>query len=395
MKWYEYTIRDAAEELSQGGMWAENEDEVCTKLKRQGGLVLRIREGRQEMQRAGRKWRTAEVVSFSFQMSLLLGAGISIRRITGILAERKHKRIPFAKINESLQRGESLAEVLRQSGFPLIGTVLLQAGEAAGLLGESFRLIHSYFEKEQKWRSDLVAALAYPAFLLIIMTAFFFGAVFFILPSFQEVFASLGTELPWITKLLFQLGTLARAHLYEGSLLLAMLVGLLSWAVRRRGGVKLLHRCLWRSLSGYTWFHCFYYARITRVWAILLDSGLPLTETLRLGRELWMNDFAKAGNDILLEEIRQGQSFQRALAVSGLGTPVLEELVTAGEESGELVNMLRHCSEYYERQMAYYMGRLQQMIEPLTLSLMGAGVAVLVLAVMMPLFDSISAVSKL
>lgn len=391
MKQFTYVVYDEKGVMQEDSLWAESIEEVKLKLVYRGWKIIRIEviKGRKQTKRS---WAYKDVVEFSYRMNLLLEAGISIRRVMQFLSTRPSKQIPYALINESIQQGHPLSQVLERTNFPLIGQALLCAGEAAGTVGQSFQQVKYYYEKQLEWKRQLWSAATYPLFLLALMLIFLGVAIGFIIPSFKKVLLSMNVPLPWITKCLFQIGDFVTNHLalcvMVPILLILGVVGLVS-----RPSIKYwLAKTCWQWGAQHEWFDAFFLTRMTEIWAILLESGVSMTELLRLSEHLWGNAYATELQQVVAQKVKDGASFSKALQSVGLGNEFLWELLLMGEESGSMVDMLLHCSQYYEQLTKRYMYKIQQLMEPLMISLMGIGVAVLVMAVMLPMFNSVTAI---
>lgn len=390
MKQYKYRAFDAKGVIQEDTIWADSSEEIVQKLQYQGCQIIGIIPIKCSAKDLS-KWRYKDIIEFSYRMSLLLEAGISIRRVMQFLSAKPIKHIPYSAINEAVQRGNSLSQVLRSFGFPSIGCALLQAGEAAGTLGYSFKQIKEYYEKQWAWRRQLSGAAAYPVFLLMLMLIFIGVTVTFILPTFKKVFNSMQVPLPFITRILFNFGDLVTAHLY---LCIALSLGLVfgSWCLWHQKDFRLVVlKYIWQHGCGHEWFDCFFLARITKVWAILLESGLTITDTLVLTKSLWGNTYATLLQTQVLDLLSKGTSFANSLEKSNLGNRFLWELITIGEETGDMVDMLNHGATYYDQLTTRYMTKVQQLLEPIMVSLMGIGVAILVIAVMLPMFNAVTA----
>lgn len=390
MKQYNYRAFDAKGVIQEDTIWAESSEEIVQKLQYKGWHIIEVAVIKSSEVNSV-KWRYKDIIEFSYRMSLLLEAGISIRRVMQFLSAKPIKHIPYAVINEAIQRGNPLSKVLTEVGFPNIGCALLQAGEAAGTLAHSFSQIKEYYEKQWAWQRQLSGAAAYPAFLLLLMMIFIGVTVVFILPAFKKVFMSMQVPLPFITKILFSFGDFVTTHV-------TLCIGLLGlfifgiWCIWQQADIRLVVlRYIWQRGSGHEWFDCFYLARITKVWAILLDSGLTITDMLTLTKSLWGNPYATLLQTQVNNLLAKGTTFGDALKKAKLGNEFLWELITIGEETRDMVAMLNHGASYYDRLTSRYMAKLQQLMEPIMVSLMGIGVAILVIAVMLPMFNAVTA----
>lgn len=374
-----------------GTLLGHTMDDVAKQLKREGLIVLKIGEG----VKAGRhRWKVSSVIEFSYKMSLLIESGIPLRRILDLVKGGDAKYIPYDPLYRDIQRGYSLSQSLRRLGFPTVGLALLEAGEAAGNLGITFQIIHEYYEKERKSRQKIISAITYPMFLFTLMVVFFLVTILFILPSFKKVFATMKIDVPIVTKVLFAMGDMASAYWVPLSLGTILFIATISYAYTQGPLGRTVDQWLWRKGQKHQLLSCVYYTNLLKVWALLLDSGISLLDTLTITKGLWINHYGQIQLDNMIKELQKGQSFHKALEVCHIGTPFIWSMVTIGEESGELVNMLTHCSGFYESILNRFISRLERLLEPILLSVMGIFVGVLVISIMYPMFTSISSIGK-
>lgn len=397
MNCFSYKGRDRDGKTLCGTLWGESEEEIKLKLHRQGLLILHlalVEEKKSLFRRKEKRWKEKDVVHFAFQMALMLKAGISLKQIMHIMGQEKKNSIPGKELEASISRGESLYFVLKDTGFPSLGCTLVQAGEVSGLLGDTFEDIHHYYERNQKWKSKLYQALTYPAFVVVLMIVFFLGAVLFILPTFTTIFDALGTELPFMTKLLLAISSFIKE---KGFLLVALFIGI-GWAIfllyRKTSLKQHVHRWLWKAFHDRVWYGFYFYGRLCRVVGLLLKSGIPLMRALTLALPLWGNEYAKILQKEVMIRLENGGGLGKSFQEENLGTPLFIEMLRLGELSGNVDEILLECAQYYELQVEAYMNGIQQVIEPLLLSVVGVFVGLLVLAIMLPLFETISAVSN-
>lgn len=393
MNQYKCKIFNSEGQISESLVWADSEAEAVDRLQQQHFHVMEV----SVPKTAGKvkKWRYKDISEFSYRMALLLQAGVPIRRVMTFLSERPHKRIPYQRIQEAVQRGRLLSDVMRKEGFPAVGCALLAAGEASGTLGDSFDDIRRLYTERAARQQQLRGAMAYPCFLLVLMIVFTGIAVGLILPSFEKVFATMHVPLPMMTSLLFGFGRVVRMHgvlLGVGTSLIVAGV-IYSW---HRPSVRVRRQTWWWHYgAGKEWFDCFYWGRMARIWALLLDGGLSIRDVLVLTEPLYGNVKAASLQHQVKERIEKGESLTKAMTDCGLGNAFLLEMLTVGEETGEMVTMLTHCADYYDRLAAVYLKKWERLMEPMMISFMGIGVAVLVMAVMIPLFNSISAIQNI
>lgn len=339
-----------------------------------------------------KQWKTAHMIHFAYRLHMLLGAGISLRKALDMMVNTKGSTIPYEEIREDVGRGMALSKSLAKYHCPVIVTTILEAGEASGTLVESLGMIQSMYEEEHRLRQQLVSAITYPSFLVVLMMVFVGVAVGFILPQFKSVFESMQIELPPLTAALFSGGTwLQQKGVY---LLVGVLVlGLGLWKLYQRDSVKFsVHRKVWLCMARREWLMAYTMVRMCQIWKLLLQSGIPLLQLLDMTESLWGNRWASTLQQEVKTRISQGYGFTDSLEQVQLGTSFVWDLLRIGEETGDLESMLDQGHGYYKGILERTVKRGEQLLEPIILSIMGSIIALLVVAVMLPMFNSISAI---
>ena len=389
MKEFTYRVKAEDGSVKDGTVWAESKEEALARLHSQFDLILSLGESSTSSRGANHKWKAKQVILLAYQMELLLSAGLPLRRILELLSRKKGK-IPYESLAAAIQRGESLSEGLKNLGYPPLAIALIEAGEAAGTLEASFGLIKVYYERQEKYRKKVLGMISYPIFLTVLMVAFFLVTMLVIVPNFKQVFSSMHVAVPLMTQVLFTLSDGLRHYYGQISLVVIALIGGFIACLRQKPVRQAIDRWLWKEGRRWEWLTAIQYMNLLHVWAILLDSGISLIEALQLTGNLWNNSYAKGQSLHMLDTLRQGQSFSQGLKDSDLGTSFIWDMVTIGEESGEMVAMMKHCSHYYEQVLEAHMQVVERLMEPVLLSVMGIGVGILVSAVMVPLFNAVS-----
>ncbi len=369
--------------------WAETKETLAKRLQLQGLIILSI-----ELVKGTHKfnncWTDKEIISFSYQMELLFNAGLPLRRIMELLI-KKTSKIPYGSIKASIERGQSLAQVLEEHGLSALAVAIITAGEASGTLGTSFSLIKQFYEKRLLYRKKIVRTMIYPAFLLVLMIVFFLVTMFVILPNFRQVFITMHVELPWMTKLLFALSDILKEHYMIIMFSFCICCLGVTFLYRQKYIKYRVHKYIWNRGISLDWLAGIQYMSLLQIWSILLDSGISIIDSVKITQGLWLNCYGKVQSDALIEDLKSGHSFQSSLKDNHIGTPFIWDIVIVGEESGELVTMLAHCANYYETILDSYIKTLERLLEPILLSIMGLGIGILVATIMVPIFNSVSA----
>ena len=386
MEAYEYVVKDKNNETIKGLIWADSEQEVGTRLKRDGYKIYKIT---LQVNKKKHKWNHAMVVDVTYQLGLLIESGVPLRRALQLLCQGK-RGLLYTALYESIERGQTLSQALRSEGCPAIALALLESGEAAGTLGESLQYISRHYDWERQVRQKVISAISYPLFLLVLMNIFFLVTILFIVPSFEKVFTTMHITLPVMTRALFALGQGLKNHPIVVVILHCVGLGAMIFAYHQQSIKRKVHRWLWQLAHRYQWMTCIYYTSMLKVWALLLDSGISIIHTVNITRPLWGNMYGAECSEKVEAKLLSGHSFEESLRTENIGNSFIWQMISIGEESGELVKMLEHCGHYYESILSKYIARLERLLEPILLTLMGIGVAVLVVSVMYPLFTSIA-----
>ena len=386
MEAYEYVVKDENNETIKGLIWADSEQEVGTRLKRDGYKIYKIT---LQVNKKKHKWNHTMVVDVTYQLGLLIESGVPLRRALQLLCHGK-RGLLYTALYESIERGQTLSQALRSEGCPAIALALLESGEAAGTLGESLQYISRHYDWERQVRQKVISAISYPLFLLVLMNIFFLVTILFIVPSFEKVFTTMHITLPLMTRALFALGQGLKNHPIVVVILHCVGLGAMVFAYRQYSIKRKVHRWLWQLAHRYQWMTCIYYTSMLKVWALLLDSGISIIHTMNITRPLWGNMYGAECSEKVEAKLLSGHSFEESLRTENIGNSFIWQMISIGEESGELVKMLEHCGHYYESILSKYIARLERLLEPILLTLMGIGVAVLVVSVMYPLFTSIA-----
>lgn len=390
MSWYTYEGFSTDKKIVSGKVWGDSEEEVQAKLEYQSITPIHLEcvVGKENK----KQWKTAHMIYFAYRLHMLLGAGISLRKALDMMVNTKGSTIPYEDIREDVGRGMALSKSLAKYHGPVIVTTILEAGEASGTLVESLGMVQSMYEEEHRLRQQLVSAITYPSFLVVLMMVFVGVAVGFILPQFKSVFESMQIDLPPLTAALFTGGTwLQQKGVY---LLVGVLVlGLGLWKLYQRDSVKYnVHRKVWLFMAKKEWLMAYTMVRMCQIWKLLLQSGIPLLQMLDMTESLWGNRWASTLQQEVKTRISQGHGFTDSLEQVQLGTPFIWDLLRIGEETGDLESMLDQGHSYYKGILERTVKRGEQLLEPIMLSIMGSMIALLVVAVMLPMFNSISAI---
>ena len=384
-------------EIQSGVLHANSPEEVSHELKQQRIRATRIQ--RQfdlpswlQLKRQSRI-SSRDITQFTRQLATLLHAGVPLLQAFDILNRGEVNAALKSLIRElrtQVEGGVALNQALRQhAAFDALYCNLVAVGELAGMLDTMLERLANHLEKSEALRTTIRSALIYPSAVLAIAGLVLVLILVFVVPAFQNIFASFGAELPWLTQVVIALSEAIQRY---GLWLLAV-TGLATWWLkrqvqRRTEWQRFLHRVLLRIPVAGPLTRNACTARWTRTLATLFAAGVPLTEALDAVQGVTGHlQFQEATRDIQAQLI-QGQSLSRALdGTDDLFPPMVVQMCAIGEESGALDHMLEKTAEHYEREVDSTVARLSTLLEPFIMVVLGLLIGGLVMALYLPIFQ--------
>ncbi|OAI20950.1 type II secretion system protein GspF [Methylomonas lenta] len=326
------------------------------------------------------------------QLAALLQSGLAIDDALNIIAQQlesvQARRILLA-IRSRVLEGQSLAVACQgfPSTFPPMYRATIEAGESSGKLDRVLEKLADYLGDKGQLHRKLQMAMIYPVLLSSVSLLVVIGLLAFVVPEITGVFDKMGQELPGITQGLIACSNFLQSY----GLVLLVLAVILSVAVkfvlrlpRQR---MLFHRWLLTAPVLSPFSKGMNTARFTRTLAILTNSGVELLEALKIASQVLSNLAMQQAVENAAVRVREGQSLNKALEVSGLFPPVTIHLVASGEASGQLPRMLESAADDQERDIQALTELTMGLFEPALILIMGLVVLTIVLAILLPIFE--------
>jgi type IV pilus assembly protein PilC len=384
-------------EIQSGVLKADTSGEVNHELKQQ-----RIRATHIQRQFDLPSWlqlktepriSARDITQFTRQLATLLHAGVPLLQAFDILGRGEGNAALKALIRElrsQVEGGVALNQALRQhAAFDALYCNLVAVGELAGMLDTMLERLANHLEKSEALRTTIRSALIYPSAVLVIAGIVLVLILVFVVPAFQNIFASFGAELPWLTQVVI---ALSEGLQHYGLGVLALLC-LAAWWLKRQVQQRTLwrrhvHRVLLRlPIAGPLTRHACT-ARWTRTLATLFAAGVPLTEALDAVQDVTGHVLFQEATQTMQAQLIQGQALSRALeGTEGLFPPMVVQMCAIGEESGALDHMLEKTAEHYEREVDSTVARLSTLLEPFIMVVLGLLIGGLVMALYLPIFQ--------
>jgi MSHA biogenesis protein MshG len=333
-----------------------------------------------------------EMIMFSRQMSTLLHAGISILpALRGLGVHMTHKGLAqtLKELAADLESGRSLAGSMQQHPhiFSTLFASMINVGENTGQLDRAFTQIYQYLEIDKQTRERIKTATRYPIFVMVAMVIAILVINLFVIPAFAKVFASFGSDLPWATQILMTTSTFM-INFWHIMLLAA--VG--SWfgikyyvgteqGMYRWDQYKLRIPIIGSIIERAT------LARFARAFSMAFRAGVPITQTLSIVSKAVDNTYIEKRILSMRNGLEHGESLTQTAVASNLFTPLVLQMISVGEQTGAVDDMLDEVANFYEKEVDYDTNQLSSAIEPILIAVIGAMVLVLALGVFLPMWD--------
>lgn len=394
---YQYAALDAKGRQRKGLVEADTPRMARQSLREQGLNPLSVEEVASE-QRGGRRrlWglriSATDLALITRQMATLVGSGLPVEEALGAVARQADRaRLGglMLAVRARVLEGHTLANALGDfpQVFPELYRATVAAGEQSGHLEVVFERLADYTEARQQMRQKVGLALFYPLMLTGVAILVVAGLLTYVVPQVVQVFGSLNQKLPALTRGLIALSEFLRQN---GWWLLTLLAGgVIAWvlALRRIGFRRRVDQVLLRLPLVARLARGANTARFARTFSILMASGVPVLEALRISAQVLSNLPMREAVEQATARVKEGASLNKAISASGYFPPMTVQLIASGEASGRLENMLERAAIQQERETETLIAALLGIFEPMLILVMGGVVLVIVLAILLPIFD--------
>ncbi len=340
----------------------------------------------------GRPVRKIEVAEVTAQLAIMSKSGVDLASSLSSLAnqcQRPALKAILVEVRESVLTGSSFSDALRQhpAVFDPTYVATVAAGEASGRMSEVLQQLASMQKKEIRRGREVRALLTYPLLLLMVSSSVLGALILFVLPRFTDIFAQYEMPLPLITQILLAFADeLRRRWWLWGPLVAGAAVGFWVWRKTEGGRTSLDRFWIRGPLVGEV--YCGMCIGATcRLMGLMLENGVTLLESLRLTRQAIGNTLYKNLLRDMEESVVNGQGLANVLQQSDVVPPSAKEMLITAENTGNLKEVTGILGEYFEEESEAKLRQLVGVLEPAITVVMGGVVAIVVLAVMLPVFE--------
>lgn len=394
MPQFQYTARTASGEQATGTLSAASRREALEMLNRESLLPVTIKE-QMERRVGSRRIKGAALASMYELLADLLESGVALLKALDVLKEQTAHpvlRTTLVDIRSKVADGLSLAEAMRShpAVFRDLAVSMVHAGEEGGFLEDSLKRVARFTERQEEMKGRILGALAYPLFLLVAGIVVVMGMLAFFVPKFEPLFERMRDrgELPVPTILLLGVSDILRTH--GAWILIAGAVCLFAgrnWLTSER--TRLRFDQLRLSVKGIgPIVRSLAIARFCRVLGTLLKNGVPILKSLEIAREATGNRALSSTIGEAAQNVSSGKSLAAPLAASGQFPRDVLEMITVGEQANRLESILLDVADKLERRTQRKLDVMVKLMEPALMMVMAVVIGFLVVALLMPIFES-------
>lgn len=386
---YKYRATALSGKMVRGTMMASDPEALLNELKKKDLFLLDYSQTNRTSFSA--KLKPKELTDFCRQLGSLLEAGVSVIQSFNIIANRsscsKVAKKVFSEISTDLKHGKALSEAMADQGkiFPELLISMVRAGEASGKIGETFLNMGTHFQKQQRIRSQVKGALAYPCVLAILLVLVIIVMFTFIIPMFGDMFTDM--ELPLMTKIMMGMSNFLTHYWYVALGVAAGIVVLFIFLMRTPATRLKLDRMAVHLPKIGNLVRIVYTASFSRTLASLYTSGLSILNAIQISRDTVNNSYLRSQFDICIKSIRVGNALSDAIKGMDGFDSKLGDTVKVGEETGKLDAMLISTADDYEYESSAAIKSMMSIIEPLMIVILGIVVATVMVSVLVPMYS--------
>ena len=394
---YEATTRDG--KLVTGSIEVASERSAIDRLQEMGYFPLKIaRQVEQEwvvtrlISSIQNRIKEKDIMTFTYQLSVLLESGFPLERSLSILSELSEKKKLKELIKELLTQvrsGKSFSDALAKfpSNFPVFYVNMVKAGEAGGFIEEVISRMSTYLENSHGLKEEVRSALIYPVLLSAVGGAAVVVLLTFVVPQFTKIFTDMGESLPFTTVMLLALSDVLISYWWVILLIVSAIVFSIRRYIKTDNGKR-----AWDNMKfSLPLFGNLYkeaaVSRFARTFGTLLASGVPILHALQIVKGTLGSEKIADIISSVRESARKGKGIAEPLKNGNIFPPIAVHMVTVGEETGKLDEMLIKIADRFDIEVRTTVKRMLALLEPILILIVGAMVGFIVISMLLAIFS--------
>jgi general secretion pathway protein F len=335
--------------------------------------------------------KTKDLTLFTRQMASLIQSGMPLVEALQGVAKQSRKQSTQAlvlQIRSRVLEGLSFAQALAEHprSFDSMYRAMVNAGEQAGFLGPVLDRLADYTETSQIAKQKLTSAMVYPMVLMFVCVAIVIGLMVLVVPQLVTVFERAKTELPWNTKLLIATSDFLQSYgIYVLGVIIVVVVAFRRWLLAPANLQKWHGLIIKLPIIGHIIVQSDT-ARFAGTVSMLIDSGVPLLQGLRISSKTMNNRVLSSRSEMVAATVQEGSSLHRALDKAEVFPPLLVQMASSGEMNGTLAEQLSYAARSQERELDMHMSTALNILEPVTIIVMALVVGFIMYSILTPIF---------
>jgi type IV pilus assembly protein PilC len=391
---YKYVAKNEFSETVKGKVEAPTIPQAATALRSRNLLVVRIDPLGNESFAAISKWlfgiKEDEVVNMTRQLSTMITAGLPLVQALSILEQQSKPAISkmISELKVAIEGGGTFADALAKhpTVFSRVYVQLVRAGEAGGVLDEILDRLAENLEKAKEFRAKTKGALIYPVIVVIAMVIVAFVMMIFVIPKLTEMYKDFGADLPLVTQLLIDLSTFVSNYWW-------VMFGAAGggyfffnrWGKTKKGRLMIDGWLLKIPVFGELRKKVIL-TEFARTLSLLLTAGISLLQALQIVTDAVGNSVYREALADTASQVEKGISLAQSIGRFEMFPPLLSQMISVGEETGKLDDVLMKLSKYFESESEHAIKNMTTALEPMIMIVLGIGVGLMVVAIIMPIY---------
>ena len=387
---FAYKAKEANGKIREGTVEAADQKAAMARLREQKLSVTEIKPGAAKKLKKGHV-DNKDVVIFSRQLSTLVSAGVPIVQGLNILeaqAESPAFKYVVGALRTDIEAGLSIADAMGKhpQAFTELYVAMIRAGEVGGILDTILERLSAYLESAEQLRAKVKSAMMYPTVVFSAAGLITIFLIIFVIPIFKDIFGGFGAELPFVTRIIIGISDFLRSKI----LYIIPPIGLGVWLFKKwmktaSGQERVDEISLKLPVVGIL-LKKVAIAKFSRTLGTLIKSGVPILQGLETVAKTAGNKVIERAINASRDSIKEGGRISDPLKKANIFPPMVIQMISVGEETGGLDNMLNKIADFYDQEVDVAVKGLTSMIEPLIMIVLGVVIGTIVIAMFMPMF---------
>jgi type IV pilus assembly protein PilC len=397
---FNYKVRDRAGNLTTGSLVADSEALVLHRLREMGYTpldVTKVKKGFGSIELGAKKVKLKQLSVFSRQFATMVNSGLPILRGLSILSEQTENKelsrvLVVARLD--VEQGASLSQAFQKHPkvFNDLYVSMIRSGETGGSLDDTLLRLAALLEREVYLRGKIKSAMTYPVAVVGLVLLIMSAMLLFVVPQFKNIYAQLGSSLPMPTQVLLSMSEALKSYWYIFILLAVAARFAFKRYKKTDKGRDVIDAVKLRIPVFGSLFQKSSLSRFSSTLAMLLHSGVPILGALDIVSDTVNNRvLAHAVTDVQ-NSVREGESIAKPLSKHPVFPPMVVQMISVGEETGQVDVMLEKVAQFYDQEVEASVDALTSLIEPILIAVIGMFVGAAVIALYMPMFNIIKVI---